>query len=386
MLWVECAGPGCEVHTRPSVRRLVVACRGWVPSGRALVHPDGGCFVAGRSLVRCRARTRPCERRLALLGTFPHAVVRCVLSALSGYAAPGGCCCLTPVRVPWLWLAACSSGVPSGPACCAAPRLVQPLSVLRLAFPTLWCLSPPRALAPQALLGGCAGHAEARREPGSLCLPLAPAEAGALGLLRVVPVRGPAMRLSLAGPSGVGLGLRALRWFGCVDLVTDASGFAYCLSFDGGLCWCTSTVSCRRRHLSTPGSRACVRVLVRPGRVRRAGLPGAFCCASSFHLVALSFCCARIPPGSGCPLFGPLFALPPPVFFSVFAFCASLSLAFFGFRPRVPWVLALCVVSSVGLPLLGSPCALAAFLSPAFVLSETVDGPPDFVDSEGALF
>ena len=34
------------------------------------------------------------------------------------------------------------------------------------------------------------------------------------GLLRVVPVRGPAMGLSLAGPSGVGLGLRALRWFG----------------------------------------------------------------------------------------------------------------------------------------------------------------------------
>ena len=32
-----------RAHTRPSGRRLFVAGRGWVPSGRALVHPDGGC-------------------------------------------------------------------------------------------------------------------------------------------------------------------------------------------------------------------------------------------------------------------------------------------------------------------------------------------------------
>ena len=85
------------------------------------------------------------------------------------------------------------------------------------------------------LLGGCTGHAEAGREPGSLCLPLARSEAGALGSLRVVPVRGPAIKLSLVGPSGVGLGLRALRWLACVDPVTDASGFPYRPSFDGGL-------------------------------------------------------------------------------------------------------------------------------------------------------
>ena len=147
-----------------------------------------------------------------LLGTCPRAVVCCVLCVLSGFAAPGGCRCLTPVRVPWLWPAACLSGVPRGPAWCAAPQLVRSFSVLRSASLTPWCLPPTQGLAPLALLGGCAGHAEAGREPGSLCLPLAPAEAGALGSLRVVPVRGPAMGLSLAGPSGVGLGLRALRW------------------------------------------------------------------------------------------------------------------------------------------------------------------------------
>ena len=128
------------------------------------------------------------------------------------------------------------------PRWCAAPLPVGSLPVLLSAFPTPWCLSPPRGLAPPALLGGCAGHAEAGREPGSLCLPLAPAEAGALGSLRVVPVRGPAMGLSLAGPSGVHSGLRALRWLACVDSVTDVSGFLYRPSLDGGLGRCTGAV------------------------------------------------------------------------------------------------------------------------------------------------
>ena len=46
-----------------------------------------------------------------------------------------------------------------------------------------------------------------------------------------------------------------------------------------------------------------------------------------------------------------------------------LSLVFFGFRPRVPWALALCVVCFVGPPLLGSPCALASFVLPAWPLA-----------------
>ena len=233
MCGVACAGLRCGARTRPSGWRLFVAgrgwvpsgrvqvhpdggsfvaCRGWVPSGRAHVHPDGGCFVAGRGWVssgcahvnpdggcslagrgwvRCRARTSPSGRRLVLLGTCSRAVVRCVLCALSGFAAPGGRCCLAPVRLPWLCWAACLSGVPRGPAWCAAPRPVWSLLVLPSAFLTPWCLSPPLGLAPPALLGGCAGHAEAGREPGSLCLPLAPAEAGALGSLRVLPVQGP---------------------------------------------------------------------------------------------------------------------------------------------------------------------------------------------------
>ena len=193
-----------------SGRWLFIAGRRWVPSERALVDPDGGCSVAGRGGVRCRARTCPSGRRLVLLGTCSRAVVHCVLCAHFGFAAPGGRCCLAPVRLPWLWLAAYLSRVPRGPAWCAVPRPVPLLSVLWLAFLTAWCLSASRRLALPALLGGCAGLAEAARDPGSLCLPLAHAEAGALGLLRIVPVLGPAMGLSKAGPSGVSLGLRAV--------------------------------------------------------------------------------------------------------------------------------------------------------------------------------
>ena len=50
--------------------------------------------------------------------------------------------------------------------------------------------------------------------------------------------------------------------------------------------------------------------------------------------------------------------------------CAPpLSLAFSGFRPRVPWALALCAVCSVGLLLLGSLCALASFVVTAWLLA-----------------
>ena len=291
-------------------------------------------------------------------------------------------CCVAPVPVPWFvgccarcpglrhpvavvaWhLSAClgSGRRRASLAClvallgCAAPRPVRLLSVLRSAFPMPWCRSPPRGLAPPGLLGGCAGHAEAGRELGSLCLPLAPAEAGALGPLRVVPVRGPSMGLSLAAPSGVGLGLRALRWLACVDPVTDASGFPYRPSFNGGLRRCTGAVSCGRRHRPfwVGGRHArvlCVCACACPSWPGRAGRPpglvvvrltfscGRSCCA----LCLLGSLRAGVAPfffaprliwrslfsGPGCPL---LVSCPPPPFFF------SPSPFFFLVRPRCLW-------------------------------------------------
>ena len=284
-----------------------------------------------------------------LLGTCSRAVVRCVLCALSGCVSPGGRCCLAPVRVPWLWPAACLSGVPRGPVWCAAPRPVRSLSVRLSAFPTLWCLSPPRGLSPPDLLGGCAGHVEAGREPGSLCLPLAPAEAGGGGGLAprrtrsgprdgVVPggslqrrswaacaavagVRGPGhSSVRFPVPSIVRRGTRPMHR-GCFGVDADTSPF--------GL------------EDATPGSRVCVRVLVLPGRVGGAGLPGAFWCATPL----LWPLCPSALLGPLRPWVAPFLSFCLPSFFSLFFFlCAPpLYLAFSAFRPRVPWALALCV-------------------------------------------
>ena len=161
-LWVRCAGVGARLFWAPSPGlRFVVCC---------------ACF--------------PCLRH-------PLAVIAWHLSLCLGCGRRRvSLACLVATR------------------CCAAPRSVRSLSVHWLGFPSPWCLPPRRGLLPPALLGGCAGHTKACREPGSLCLPLAPAEAGALGSLRLVPVRGPAMGLSLPGPSSFCLGLRALRWYG----------------------------------------------------------------------------------------------------------------------------------------------------------------------------
>ena len=259
-----------------------------------------------------------------LLGTCSCAVVRCVLCALSGFAAPGGRCCLAPVRVPWLWPAACLVA-PRG-----APRLVRSgrsrcsgrLSRRRGAFPH------PGGMRPRLYWVAARGTRRPAENRAHCACRWPPPRQGRWARW----ARGPAMGLSLAGPSGAGLGLRALRWLMCVVPVTDASGFPYRPSFDGGLGRCTGAVcSCVDADTSpcgsedaTPGSRACVCVLVLPDRVGRAGLPCAFCCASPFPLAALSFRFAGPPPGWSCPFFVPLFARTSPLLllFYWFFFCA----------------------------------------------------------------
>ena len=215
----------------------------------------------------------------------------------------------------------------------------------------------------------------------------------------------------LAGPSGVGLGLRALRWLACADPVTDASGFPCHPSFDGGLRRCTGAVSCGRRHppLRVRGRHArvpCVCACAHPSWPGRADRPpGRVLVRRTFSFGRFVFLLCSAPSGLGLALPVPLFAsfffscvvpfvrlrclllslvsgpgclgpwrfvfFPPPppscVFFSLLVRCAPpLPLAFSGFRPRVPSALALCVVCFVGPPPLGSACALAAFVFPAW--------------------
>ena len=72
-----------------------------------------------------------------------------------------GASCLAPVHVPWLWLVACPSGVPHGPALVrrtlSSPFALCAPVVCSVAVVTF----PSPGLAPPDLLGGCAGHVEA---------------------------------------------------------------------------------------------------------------------------------------------------------------------------------------------------------------------------------
>ena len=190
-----CSDPGCHVS-------YSLCCR----CGRLLEWCFGAFFF--HALRRCSS---PASPRSVVLGTLSRAAVSRVLCALPGFAAPGGRCGLAPVLVPWLWPAACLSGVPRGPALVRRSSSGPVALGAPVGFPVTVVPSPtPRAVAP-GITGCLRGARGGRPRSGLMCLPLARVEARALGALRVVPVRGPAMGLSLAGPSGFGLGLRALR-------------------------------------------------------------------------------------------------------------------------------------------------------------------------------
>ena len=222
------------------------------------------------------------------------------------------------------------------------------------------------------------------------------------------------MGLSLAGPSSVGLGLRALRSLGCADPVSVASRFPYRPSFDGGLGRCTAAFYCGRRHLFLAGRRT-----PRPGPVRvcvcspvlaGSGRAASRACSGAPHLFLWPLCLSAIlgplqagvapflvlplpppffssfsffllfsgrPPcllfslvaGFGC--LGPLsFSIPPPglCVLSFPSFCALVVSALLWF-PAALGLGALCVSFFFGLPPLGSPCALASFVSLAWPLA-----------------
>ena len=158
----------------------------------------------------------------------------------------------------------------------------------------------------------------------------------------------------------------------CVDPVTDASGFLYRPSFDGGLGRCTGAVSCGRRHrpFQVGGRharvpRVCVCVLFRAG----SGGP-----ASRARFGASHFSFGR----SWCALclFGPLRAVCAPFvvvvgfFFFLFSFsplvapplCPALRV----FLPRLPCDLASCPPAAPPPPFFPLPPPVCALLSPAF--------------------
>ena len=258
----------------------------------------------------------------------------CCRSSLAGVCGVWVGCCLAPVRVPWF--VACCARSPGlwHPAAVAAWHLSVCLGCGRRRA-SLACLVAPRG-APRLVRSGrsrCSGRLSRRRgafpHPGSLRPRLywaaargtrRPAENRAHCACRWPPPRQGRWARSASYPFG------APRW-GCPWRVPPAPVLG-CVRCGGWRVWTRSLTRPVSRTVrlstgdsagapglfrvdadtsrcgsedATPGSRACLRVLALLGRVGRAGLPGAFWCASPFPLAALSFCFAWPPPGWGCP-------------------------------------------------------------------------------------
>ena len=119
-----------------------VAGRGRVPSGSAHVDPDGGCFVAARRWVRCRSRTRPSGQ--GLVGCGPGLVGRA--ASWSGSGAPHSSCCRFafssgPSGLCAPLLCVCSFFVFFSRPPCVPCSLFPALGALGLG--ALWLPSPP---------------------------------------------------------------------------------------------------------------------------------------------------------------------------------------------------------------------------------------------------
>ena len=340
--WPGCWGVLCVCVRAPRApRHSWLGCSVWlcVLGSRFGGVPPLLARVLGCVCVCVRGRLVPRHSRLGRavcgLGVAWHLFLCRGLfrfCARPRFAAPRGRCCLAAVSVPWLWPGACLSGVPRGPAS------VRHASSGRLASRALVSFSD--AVMPFPDPGACArgftGQLRGARggRPGTgLFVPAPGCSSGGLAPRRTRS--GPAMGSYLAG-----LELRALRWFACVDLVTEASGFPYRPSSALGIwpvlfCVDTDTAPLGWED-ATPGSPACV-------RERAPSWPGRAGRSPRRVLVRVTFFCGRCrcslcllgPPRAGVALL-----LVVPKFF--FFFAPPLCLAFRVFWPWVPWALASC--------------------------------------------
>ena len=276
-VWCMCSGTGFSLSP-PCLAGVCGVC----VLVRFPFHPAN----PGQGVRRCRFVLRSACNLPFLAGVFGACVgVRDWLSPRHCWLKCGVCvlgCRLCPWSVsralrcsfcllfcgtgrPWLpgtW--SCAVAVAgSVPLCCASwprvggPRLVRSgFSRCAARLPRRRGAFPYLRLTPLDLLGGCAGHVEAIQEPGSWCPPLAGAATGALGLLRVTPLRSPTVGLSLACPSGVSLGLRVVQCFGMCGPRHSRALFRQ--GPRGCFGWSlTSPLSSRRTHARVPCACAC---------------------------------------------------------------------------------------------------------------------------------
>ena len=127
-----------RAHTRPSGRRLFVAGRGWVPSGRALVHPDGGWRACACSLWPGRAGRPPGCVVVHLTFSFGRFVFL-LCSAPSGLGLPPS----LPLPLPFLVALALCFGCFSRPPAARLFVCSRLVGVSRLAVGCSLVVSPP---------------------------------------------------------------------------------------------------------------------------------------------------------------------------------------------------------------------------------------------------
>ena len=127
-----------RARTRPSGRRLFVAGRGWVPSGRALVHPDGGWRACACSLWPGREGRPPGRVVVRLTFSFGRFVFLLCL-APSGLGLPPALLLPLPFLVA---LAPCFGCFSRPPAACLFVRS-RVVCVSCLAVGCSLVVSPP---------------------------------------------------------------------------------------------------------------------------------------------------------------------------------------------------------------------------------------------------
>ena len=358
--------PSCRPHSAQS--QLARACAvGLVTGPEAHTPHIHGKLAAGPSL----RPQRPMEGSV-FLGPFCRAVVRCLLCALPGSAAPGGRCCLATVRLPWLWPAACLCGVlhgsalvrrtSSGPVALGAPSV---FSVAVVPSPTTGALAP-------GFTGQLRGARGGRLRTGLIAPAAGPCRGRGVG-------RAPCRTCS--GPrDGVvpGGSLRLRSWAACAAVVrrvrTRSLTRPVCRTVSlpradlagalGGCFVWTPTRPLSGRRSPRPGpAHVCLCMLFLAGSGGPASRAGFGVPHLSLGRFLLLLCSA--PSGLGLPLLVFCFVLFSPSFL---VFCLAppspappLSPAFCAFWPRVGLALVLCVFSCTPPP--APPFFLLFFLS-----------------------
>ena len=358
-----CGASGFGRSSTPDHPSFRACCRGPTPTGR-------GCGVRAWGP--------------GVLGTLSLAAVRRVLCALPRFAAPGGRCGLVPVLVPWLWPAACLSGVPRGPALVRRSSSGPVALGAPVGFPVAVVPSPtPGAVAP-GFTGWLRGARGGWPRTGLIVPAAGPCQGKGAGR---------SSRRTRSGPrDGVvpGGSFRLWSWAACAavvwrlwtrSLTRPVSRTVRLATGDSagapGLFRVDVDTAPFGSEDATPRSRACVRVRALLGRFGRAGLPGAFWCAPPFLWPFLvGSLLVRPPPGWCCPVCGCCW-----VFFLFFVSFPLLPLvapplcpAVRVFRPGVPWALASCPPPPFPPP---PPCCLRRFRLPV-ALGLCAPPPPFF--------